>query len=163
METLIGTIIGALIVGIFAYFQTKQSIDSKKLENKKELLLVRYECMYKELFNYHQYLTEISLLTINSINANLDIKKLKTNLKDNDFDMYSKFYTPELSPQMTDLTNKLGNVIEALSDLIIKSDSDREEKEKLIGTILTSSLELQDTVKNIQKELSKIANKLIKT
>lgn len=91
-----GVIVGALITGVFTYFQGKQSIDIAKLEKKKELLLMKYECMYKELDNYYEYAQAISLLTINSIDANLDIKKLKANLKGNNFIMYAMFYAPEL-------------------------------------------------------------------
>jgi hypothetical protein len=117
-----GVIIGALITGFIAYFQSKHSIDT-----------------------------------------NLDIKKLKSNLKNNDFIMYSMFYTPELSVQMKELTDKLGGVIKSLSELIIKSEGNRNEKEKLIGSVVTSSLELEDKVKNIQQELAKMANQLIST
>ncbi len=158
-----GVIVGALITGLITYFQSKHSIDIAKQENKKELLLMKYECMYKDLGNYYKYAQEISLLTINSIDSKLDITKLKENLNDNDFIMYSMFYTPELSVQMKDLTDKLGGVIVSLSELIIKTESNRNEKERLIGSVVMSSLELENKVKNIQQELAKMANQLIDT
>jgi len=158
-----GVIVGALITGIFTYFQGKQSIDITKLEKKKELLLVKYECMYKDLDSYHEYVQEISLLTINSIDSKLEIKKLKANLNNNDFIMHSMFYAPELSVQMKELTHKLGDVIKPLSILIIKPESSRSEKEKLIESVVISSLELNEKVKNIQQRLSKMANQLINT
>ncbi len=158
-----GVIVGALITGLITYFQSKHSIDFAKQEKKKELLLMKYECMYKDLDNYYEYAQEISLLTITSIDSNLDIKKLKANLNNNDFIMYSMFYTPELSVQMKELSGKLGGVIKSLSELIIKSESNRNEKEKLIGSVVISSLELEDKVKNIQQELAKMAHQLIST
>jgi len=160
---LAGVLTGSLITGLFSFFQNKQSIDNAKKEKKKELLLVKYECMYKDLNNYAEYVNEISLLTINSIDSNLDIKKLKTNLKNNDFVMYSVFYTPELSGQMKELTASLGGIIKSLSELIIKSESSRSEKEMLIGTVVISSLDLENKVKNIQQELAKMVNQLITT
>jgi hypothetical protein len=60
-----GVIIGALITGFIAYLQSKHSIDFAKQEKKKELLLMKYECMYKDLDNYYEYAQEISLLTTN--------------------------------------------------------------------------------------------------
>ncbi|TSA40447.1 MAG: hypothetical protein D4R63_06135 [Methylococcaceae bacterium] len=158
-----GVIVGALITGVFTYFQAKQSIDTAKLEKKKELLLMKYECMYKDLGKYYEYALEISLLTINSIDDNLDIKKLKANLNNNDFIMYSMFYTPELSVQINELTDKLGGVIKSLSELIIKGENNRNEKEKLIGSVVISSLELEDKIKNIQQQLAKMAKQLIST
>jgi hypothetical protein len=73
------------------------------------------------------------------------------------------FYTPELSVQMKELTDKLGGVIKSLSELIIKPEGNRNKKEKLIASVVISSLELEDKVKNIQQELAKMANQLIRT
>ena len=160
---LTGVIIGALITGVFSYFQSKQAIENAKMEKKKELLLMKYECMYKDLDNYYEYTQEISLLTINSIDANLDIKKLKTNLKDNNFIMYSMFYIPNLSAQVKEFQEELGNVIKPLTNLIVKTDATRDEKEKLIDKVVISSLGLQHKVKKIQQELAQLTNQLIST
>lgn len=158
-----GVIVGALITGLITYLQSKYSIDFAKQEKKKELLLIKYEYVYKDLNNYYKYAQEISLLTINSIDSNLDIKKLKASLHNSDFIMYSMFYTPELSVQMKELTDKLDSVINSLSELIIKSESNRNDKEKLIDSVVISSLELQDKVKNIQQEIAKMVSHLICT
>lgn len=64
---------------------------------------------------------------------------------------------------MKELTDKLGVVIKSLSELIIKADSNRNEREKLIGSVVISSLELEDKVKNVQQELAKMVNQLITT
>ena len=58
---------------------------------------------------------------------------------------------------------KLGDVIKLLSELIINCDSSRDKKENLIGSVVISSFELNDKIIIIQQELSKMANKLIKT
>jgi len=50
-----GVIVGALITGLITYFQSKNSIYFAKQEKKKELLLMKYECMYKNLDNYYEY------------------------------------------------------------------------------------------------------------
>ena len=158
---LAAVLVGSVITGLFSFSQNKRSIDNVKKENKKELLLVKYECMYKDLDNYAEHVREISLLTIKSIDSGFDIKQLKTNLKNNDFLMYSMFYTPELSVEIKELTNNLGDMIISLSKLIMKSGSNRSEKETLISSVVTSSLDLQNKVKSIQKELAKMVHLLI--
>jgi len=160
---LTGVIVGALITGLFSYFQSKQLIDSAKMEKKKELLLLKYECMYKDLNNYSDYTEEIASLTMNSIDSGLDIKKLKSNLKENNFIMYFMFYTPHLSGQMKELTGSLGNVIKPLAKLIVETNGTRNEKEELISKVVISSLDLQEKVKKIQQELAKLSNQLINT
>lgn len=161
---LVGVLVGAFISGIFSYFQSKQLIDNNKAEKKKELLLLKYECMYKDLGNYSEYVQEISHLTTMSIDSHLDIKKLKTDLKNNNFIMHSNFYTPELSSQTQNLRKKLTHVIKPLGELIVLAgDAPRTEKEKLIEKVVSSSLELETEVESIRKELAKLTNQLNKT
>lgn len=156
-----GVLIGALITGLFSFLQNKQSINSTKIEKKKELLLLKYENMYLDLNNYLEYVNEISLLSINSIDSGIDIKKLKTDLKSNNFIMHSMLYTPSLLTYTEKLKVKLGNVVKPLGQLIISNIAERTEREKLIGDIVIASSELQAEVKNIQTELASLTTKLI--
>jgi hypothetical protein len=156
-----GVLIGALITGLFSFLQNKQSINSTKIEKKKELLLLKYENMYLDLNNYLEYVNEISLLSINSIDSGIDITRLKTDLKSNSFIMYSMLYTPSLSAHTERLQMKLGNVIKQLGQLIISTIATREEKEKLIGEIVIASSELQIEVKNIKIQLASLTTELI--
>lgn len=156
-----GVLIGALITGLFSFLQNKQSINSTKVEKKKELLLLKYENMYLDLNNYLEYVNEISLLSINSIDSGIDITRLKTDLKSNSFIMYSMLYTPRLSAHTERLQMKLGNVIKQLGQLIISTIATREEKEKLIGEIVIASSELQIEVKNIKIQLASLTTELI--
>jgi hypothetical protein len=161
---LIGVFIGAFITGLFSFFQSKQSIDSDKAEKKKVLFLLKYECMYRDLGSYSKYVQDISVLSIQSIDSGLNIRELKSDLKDNDFIMHSKFYTPTLSDQTKDLVQKLRSVITPLSELILIADNtQRTEKEEMIGRIVTSSLELDTIVENIKQELTNLTNELIQT
>jgi uncharacterized membrane-anchored protein YhcB (DUF1043 family) len=156
-----GVLIGALITGLFSFFQNKQSINSTKLENKKELLLLKYEHMYLDLNNYLEYVNEISLLSMISIDSGIDIKRLKTDLKRNNFIMYSALYTHSLSTHTENLQKNLENVMKPLSQLIIGASATREEKEELIGDIVIASLELQKEVQNIKNQLVSLATELI--
>jgi hypothetical protein len=160
---LLGVVVGALISGIFSYLQSKKSIDSNKEEKTKELLLLKYECMYKDLGDYSKYTQEISLLSIMSIDSGLDIKKLKSNLSNNDFTMHSALYAPKLSVQTQNLNKKLSQVIKPLSELIIQANASRTEKEALIGKVAISSLELQMEVENIRGLLADLTQQLLKT
>ena len=120
--------------------------------------------MYRDLGSYSKYVQDISLLSIHSIDSGLNIRELKSDLKDNDFIMHSKFYTPTLSDQTENLVQKLRNVITPLSELIVIADnSPRTEKEELIGRIVTSSLELETIVESIKQELTNLTNELIQT
>jgi flagellar basal body-associated protein FliL len=154
-----GVFLGALITGIFSFFQNQQSIKSAKLEKKKELLLMKYEQMYLDLDNYLQYVNEISVLSISSIDSGLNIRELKTDLKQNNFIMYSMLYTPSLSSHTEALREQIGRVIKPLSTLI--SSGTREEKEDLIAQIVTASLDLQLKVQSIKQELSTLTTELI--
>lgn len=156
-----GVLIGALITGSFSFLQNKQSINGTKIEKKKELLLLKYENMYLDLNNYLEYVNEISLLSLNSIDSGIDINKLTTDLKSNNFIMCSMLYTPSLSAHTEKLQMKLGNVIEPLGRLIINSIATREEKEKLISKIVIASSELQIEVKNIKIQLATLTTELI--
>ena len=99
-----------------------------------------------------------------SIDSRLDIKKLKTDLNNNNFIMYSNLYTPELSAQTQNLKQKLGQVIEPLSELIqITDDVPQIKREELIKRIVISSLELEIEAENIRQELANLTNKLIQT
>jgi hypothetical protein len=158
-----GVLVGALVTGVFSYFQNKQSINFAKQQKKQELLLLKYECMYKDLDGYYKYAQEISLLTINSIDTKCDITKLRSNLSDNGFIMYSMFYAPELSVQIDELSKALGKVIKSLSQLITNTEINRNEKEKLIGVVVVSSLELQEKIQNIQQDIARMAKQLINT
>lgn len=155
-----GVLLGALITGIFSFFQNQQSIKSAKLEKKKEILLMKYEQMYLDLDNYLQYVNEISVLSISSIDSGLNIRELKTDLKQNNFIMYSMLYTPSLSSHTETLREQIGRVINPLSTLISSSGT-REEKEALIEQIVFASLDLQPKVQSIKQELSTLTTKLI--
>jgi hypothetical protein len=160
---LLGVVVGALISGIFSYLQSNKSIDSNKEEKTKELLLLKYECMYKDLGDYSKYTQEISFLSTISIDSGLDIKKLKSNLSNNDFTMHSALYAPKLSVQTQNLNKKLSQVIKPLSELIIQANASRTEKEALIGKVAISSLELQMEVENIRGLLADLTQQLLKT
>ena len=156
-----GVLIGALITGIFSFLQNKQSINGTKIENKKELLLLKYENMYLDLNNYIEYVKGISLLSITSIDSGIDIEKLKTDLKSNNFIMHSMLYTPSLSTHTERLQMKLGNVIKKLSQLIISTNDAREEKEKLTVEIVRAALDLQEEVEIIKSQLASLTAELI--
>lgn len=156
MEVIIGTIVGACIAGAFMYFKDKNQMEFERLKSKKELLLDKYEHIYKDLNAYSAFSNEISMQMISETGygGKFDIKKLSISLSDNQLIMDVMFYAPELQNIMNKVHQKQEDVTKSVTTFILDTEATKEHREKLTGDAFIASAELSKLVKEAQKKLA---------
>ena len=160
---LIGTIVGAGIAGFFMFHREKQQRTFEKQKQKRDLLLKKYEEIFRDLSNYEIYGSEISMQMISEAGygGKFDANKLSTSLRDNTLIMNATFYVPEIIPEITLIEEKLNIVTRAVTAFLLKVDAPLEQKSKFSEEALVASAELSRVAKAAKSKLAELAGKQV--
>ena len=156
---LIGTIVGACIAGYFVFHREKKQREHEQQKQKRELLLQKYEQIYKDLSNYSHFVGEISMQMISEVGygGKFDPGKFTATLKDCDLAMNITFYAPEISEQLQDIEAQHTIAARAMTEFLLKSEASHEERSKFTGDAAVASAMLTKTVKEAQEKLASLA------
>ena len=160
---LFGTIVGACIAGFFVFHRDKKQREYEQLKQKKDLLLQKYEQIYKELTNYSHFVSELSMQMISEVGygGKFDSEKFRTTLKDCDLAMNITFYALEISEYLKNIESEHTIAARALTEFLLKSSASHEEKSKFTGDAAIASAKLSETVKEAKGNLALLVREQI--
>ena len=151
---LIGTVVGAAIV----YFKDRQQHEFERTKEKKELLLEKYELIYKELSIYQAFASDVSMQMISETgySGKFDQNQIRKDIKNTNLRMNVSFYAPQLSEVFKEINKKYTIIMRAMAEFILKYDASKNEKGKLTGEAAIALSEMSDLITKAQEQLSKL-------
>lgn len=160
---LVGAVLGAAIVGLSSYFLSQKQQSFEKSKHRKELLLAKYEVIYKELSAYLSYSSDVFMQMIAETGYGLkfDPKQISPVLKDTQLKMHIGHYARDLLPTFRQIEAKQLSISKAIAKFIMDIKAGKKGKEEATAEVAILLSELRLLVASAQDELADMAASLL--